>query len=85
MLWNLVSAVILGALVGAVARMVVRSPVKGGCGTNVGVGIIGAVIGSLLVRFIGGSGVSGLNAYSFLVALIGAVVFLAGARVLSSS
>ncbi len=80
---NLLAAVILGALAGAVARMLVRSPVKGGCVTNIGVGIIGAVVGSILFRLIGGPGVTGLDLRSFLVALLGAVVFLVGARALS--
>jgi uncharacterized membrane protein YeaQ/YmgE (transglycosylase-associated protein family) len=83
MLSNLLVAVILGALVGVVARMLVRSPVKGGCATNIAIGIIGAVIGSILFRSIGGVGVRGLDLYSFLVALVGAVVFLVGARALS--
>lgn len=82
---NLLAAVVLGAVVGAAARLLVRSPVKGGCVTNVAVGIIGAVVGSILFRFIGGSGVTGLNLYSFLVALLGAIVFLVGARALSGS
>lgn len=82
-MWNLMGAVILGAVVGVVARMLVRAPVKGGCGTNIVLGILGAVIGSILFRFVGGSGVTGLNPYSFVVALVGAILFLLGARMLS--
>jgi len=83
MLGHLLAAVILGALAGPGARVLVRSPVKGGCATSIAVGIIGAVVGSLIFRFIGGQGVTGLNLYSFLVSLVGAVVFLVGARALS--
>jgi uncharacterized membrane protein YeaQ/YmgE (transglycosylase-associated protein family) len=39
-------------------------------------GIVGAVLGGWLFNAFGMPGVSGLNLYSFAVAVIGAVVFL---------
>jgi uncharacterized membrane protein YeaQ/YmgE (transglycosylase-associated protein family) len=39
-------------------------------------GIIGAFVGGFLFRMFGGSGVTGLNIYSLIVAVIGAVVVL---------
>jgi uncharacterized membrane protein YeaQ/YmgE (transglycosylase-associated protein family) len=39
-------------------------------------GIVGAVVGGFLFRAFGASGVTGLNLYSLLVAVIGAIVFL---------
>ena len=49
---------------------------------NIVVGIVGAVIGGWLMSFFGESGVSGFNLYSFLVALLGAVVLIALVKVL---
>ena len=39
-------------------------------------GIVGAVVGGWLFRFFGSAGVTGLNLWSMLVAVIGAVVVL---------
>ena len=66
--------IIFGGLVGWVASAIV--------GTNEGiildiiVGIVGAILGGWLMSLIGKSGVSGFNWYSFLVALLGAVILV---------
>jgi uncharacterized membrane protein YeaQ/YmgE (transglycosylase-associated protein family) len=39
-------------------------------------GVVGAVVGGWLFNFFGAAGVSGLNLYSLLVAVVGAVVVL---------
>jgi uncharacterized membrane protein YeaQ/YmgE (transglycosylase-associated protein family) len=39
-------------------------------------GILGAIVGGLLFSLIGGVGVTGLNLYSLMVAIVGAVVVL---------
>jgi uncharacterized membrane protein YeaQ/YmgE (transglycosylase-associated protein family) len=44
---------------------------------NIVVGIIGAVLGGYIMNFFGKTGVNGFNLYSFLVALVGAVVLIA--------
>ena len=76
MIPTLVIAAVLGAVVGAVARLLVPAPVKGGCGANIALGMVGALLGSVLFRLLGGAGFTGLNLYSFFVALVGAVAFL---------
>jgi len=40
-------------------------------------GIVGASLGGWLMSFLGKGGVSGFNVYSFLVAVLGAVVLIA--------
>ncbi len=72
--------VIFGALVGWIASMVMGS--GGGLVWDVVVGIIGAVLGGWLMSFLGESGVTGFNLYSFLVALLGAVILIAIVRAL---
>jgi len=71
---SIVILIIFGALVGWVASMIVGT--SGGLLLDIIVGIIGSVIGGWLMDFFGGSGVSGFNLYSFLVALLGSVVLL---------
>lgn len=72
--------IVFGALVGWVASMVMGS--GGGLIWDVIVGIIGAVLGGWLMSFLGKGGVTGFNLYSFLVALLGAVVLIAIVRAL---
>jgi len=81
---RLVWAIIMGAVVGAIARGLAGGRrIKGGCLTNILIGIVGSVFGSILVGLIGGHGVTGVNPYSFGVSLLGAVVFLWVARAVS--
>ena len=72
--------IIFGGVVGLVASMVMG----GGNGLLVDIilGIVGAVLGGWIMSFFGKGGVSGFNIYSFLVALLGAVVLIAVARAL---
>lgn len=72
--------IIFGALVGWIASAIMGS--GGGLIWDVIVGIIGAVLGGWLMSFFGQGGVTGFNLYSFLVALLGAVVLIAITRAL---
>jgi len=71
--------IVFGALVGWVASIIMKS--DEGIVVDVIVGIVGAVIGGWLMSAIGESGVEGFNLYSFLVALLGACVLIAGLKV----
>lgn len=48
-----------------------------GCIMNIVIGIVGAFLGGIIFSLVGGHGVTGFNFYSFIVAVIGAVVLLA--------
>ncbi len=74
--------IIFGALVGWVASLVMKTDAQQGALLNIIIGIVGAVIGGWIMSVIGASGVGGFNLYSFLVALLGACVFIAVARAL---
>ena len=69
--------IIFGALVGWVASMIMETNADQGVLLNIIVGVIGAVIGGWIMGIIGGRGVGGFSFYSFLVALLGACVFIA--------
>lgn len=68
--------IIFGGLVGWVASMIMGTNASQGLFLNVIVGIIGAMLGGVLMSWLGKSDVSGFNLYSFLVALLGAIVLL---------
>lgn len=73
---NILIWILFGGLAGWVASKVMSTDDEQGIIANVVVGIVGAFIGGYLMQVIGESGVDGFNLRSFLVAVVGAVVFL---------
>lgn len=65
-----------GALAGWIASFVMHTNEEQGAVTNIFVGIVGAIIGGFVVRLLGGSGITGFNLYSLLVAVLGATLLL---------
>jgi uncharacterized membrane protein YeaQ/YmgE (transglycosylase-associated protein family) len=67
--------IILGLIAGFIASKIVN---KSGEGLllDIILGIIGAVVGGFLFQTFGMSGVTGVNLYSILVAVVGAIVLL---------
>jgi uncharacterized membrane protein YeaQ/YmgE (transglycosylase-associated protein family) len=67
--------IILGLISGFIASKIVN---KSGAGIvmDVVLGIVGAVLGGWLFNTIGHVGVTGVNLYSILVAVVGAVIVL---------
>ena len=49
---------------------------------NILVGIAGAIVGGFVMSLFGQDTITGINFYSFIVALIGAVIFIAFIRML---
>lgn len=72
--------IILGGLAGWIASMIAKTDESMGVLANIVVGVIGAFIGGFVFSLFGGEGVNGFNIYSFLVALVGAVILLAIAK-----
>lgn len=66
--------IIIGGLAGWVASMIMST--KQGLLANIIVGIIGGFIGGFVFSLLGGSGITGFNVWSFLVAVVGAVILL---------
>lgn len=74
--WEIVTWVVIGGLAGWVASMITKTNASQGVVGNIVAGIVGAFVGGFLLGLIGGEGFTGLNLWSFLVALFGAVVVL---------
>jgi uncharacterized membrane protein YeaQ/YmgE (transglycosylase-associated protein family) len=66
--------IIFGAIAGWLAHLITGR--GGGLIVNIIVGIGGAFIGGFVMSLFGGSGVTGFNLPSLLVAILGAVVLL---------
>ena len=75
--------IIFGGIIGWVASMVMGTDARQGVLANIIVGIVGAFVGGFVASLFGASGVTGFNLYSFVVALIGAVISLALYRFLT--
>lgn len=73
---------ILGALAGWIASLVMGTSSSQGMLEDILLGIVGAFVGGFLMNLFGQSGVSGLNLYSLIVAAIGAIVLIAAGRAL---
>ncbi|AKM80136.1 MAG: transglycosylase [Candidatus Saccharibacteria bacterium GW2011_GWC2_44_17] len=71
---GIIGWIVLGGLAGWVASMISKE--NGGLLKNIIVGIIGAFIGGFVFSTLGGSEVTGFNFYSFIVALVGALILI---------
>jgi uncharacterized membrane protein YeaQ/YmgE (transglycosylase-associated protein family) len=72
---SIFSWIILGLLAGFIGSKLINKTGEGLI-RDILLGIVGAVVGGYVFRLFGESGVTGLNIYSLLVSVIGAVVFL---------
>jgi uncharacterized membrane protein YeaQ/YmgE (transglycosylase-associated protein family) len=72
---SIIGWIILGLIAGFIASKIVNKTGEGVV-LDIVLGIIGAVVGGFLFSLIGAAPVTGLNLYSMLVAVIGALVVL---------
>ena len=72
---SIIAWIILGLIAGFIASKIVNKQGEGFF-LDIILGIIGALVGGWLFEFFGKAGVTGLNLYSMLVAIVGAVVVL---------
>lgn len=70
--------IVFGALAGWVATAIMKT--NEGLLMNIVIGIVGAVLGGWIMSALGQGGVNGFNLYSFIVAVLGAIVLIAIVR-----
>ncbi len=78
---GIISWIILGLIAGFIGSKIVNRTGEGIL-LDVVLGVIGAVVGGFLFNLVGAQGVTGLNLWSLLVAVIGAVVVLGAYRLI---
>jgi uncharacterized membrane protein YeaQ/YmgE (transglycosylase-associated protein family) len=74
-LMSIIGWIILGLIAGYIGSKIVNKEGQG-FWLNIALGIVGALVGGFLFELFGGSGVTGVNIYSMIVAIIGSVVVL---------
>jgi uncharacterized membrane protein YeaQ/YmgE (transglycosylase-associated protein family) len=72
---GIISWIILGLIAGFIGSKIVDKRGQG-FWLNMALGIVGALIGGFLFSLFGAGGVTGLNLYSLLVAVVGSIVVL---------
>ena len=72
---SIIAWIVLGLIAGFIASKIVDRHGQGVM-LDIVLGVVGAVIGGWLFSTFGGAPVTGLNIYSILVAIVGAVVLL---------
>jgi len=72
---SIIGWIILGLIAGFIGSKIVN---KAGQGImlDIALGIVGAIVGGFIFSAFGASGITGLNIYSMIVAIIGSVVVL---------
>lgn len=75
-LGGFIGALIIGGLAGWVASMIMKTDGSMGLLLNIVVGVVGAVIGNMLLPVFGIDGTTGFSVWSFVVALVGALILL---------
>jgi uncharacterized membrane protein YeaQ/YmgE (transglycosylase-associated protein family) len=73
---GIISWVVIGLIAGILGKILMPGDDPGGIILTVVTGMVGAIVGGLVVGLLGGTGVTGLNIWSILVATLGAVVLI---------
>lgn len=73
---GLISWIVVGALAGLLAKWIMPGSGPGGFLVTVVLGMAGASLGGFIVGLLGGTGATGFNVWSILVATFGAAVLL---------
>jgi uncharacterized membrane protein YeaQ/YmgE (transglycosylase-associated protein family) len=76
MLLTILFWIVFGGIAGWIATIIAGQNNRVNGWMNILVGIVGAVLGGLVFRLFGGTGVTGFNFYSFLVAIVGSILLL---------
>ena len=73
---GIISWIILGLIVGALAKWIMPGQDPGGIIVTIVIGIVGALVGGFLSSLVGLGTVTGLNLGSIIIALVGALILL---------
>lgn len=78
---SILAWIVLGLISGFIGSKLVNKTGEG-LVLDIVLGIVGAIVGGFIANMFGNAGVTGLNIYSLVVAVIGAVVVLLVYRIL---
>lgn len=69
--------IILGLIAGWIASMVMKTDYEQGMLQDILLGVVGALVGGFVMNTFGGTGITGFNLYSLIVATGGAIALIA--------
>jgi uncharacterized membrane protein YeaQ/YmgE (transglycosylase-associated protein family) len=72
---SIISWIILGLIASFIGSKIVNRHGQGLL-LDIALGVVGAIVGGVLFSLFGATGITGLNLYSMLVAIVGSVVVL---------
>jgi uncharacterized membrane protein YeaQ/YmgE (transglycosylase-associated protein family) len=79
---GIISWLILGLIAGFISSKIVNKSGEG-LWLDIALGVIGAIVGGVLFSAVGMQGITGLNIWSMIVAVIGSVIVLWGYHALT--
>jgi len=79
---SIISWIILGLIAGFIGSKIVNKQCQGML-LDIALGIVGAIVGGVIFSFFGSTGITGLNIWSMIVAIVGSVVVLWAYHVIS--
>jgi uncharacterized membrane protein YeaQ/YmgE (transglycosylase-associated protein family) len=68
--------IVVGLIAGLLAKLVIPGDDPGGIIVTILIGIAGAFVGGFVFSIFGGTGMTGFNIWSILVATVGAIILL---------
>ena len=71
-----ISWILVGAIAGLLAKWIIPGEGPGGFIVTVILGMAGASVGGFVTSILGGTGATGFNVWSILVATLGAIILL---------
>lgn len=81
LLWALISWIIIGALIGLIARAIMPGKQSMGLGMTIILGVVGAIVGGFIGGLLGGGGAGALldnpwSLWTILLSVIGALIVM---------
>jgi uncharacterized membrane protein YeaQ/YmgE (transglycosylase-associated protein family) len=73
---GILSWIILGAIAGAIGKLIMPGNDPGGFIITILLGIAGALVGGFIASALGFGGVNGINIWSIVIAVLGAILLL---------
>jgi uncharacterized membrane protein YeaQ/YmgE (transglycosylase-associated protein family) len=73
---GIISWIVIGLVAGLLGKLIMPGDDPGGIIVTVLIGMAGAVVGGFVVGLLGGTGATGFNIWSIVVATIGAIILL---------
>ena len=74
---GVLSSIVIGLIAGILGKLIMPGRDPGGFLLTIVIGMIGALVGGFVVQLLGGTGLTGFNIWSILVATLGAIILLA--------